>query len=60
MKLEGQGVPAGTLEEERERLAEELLRRPRGYGTGCERSRPIEKEMRRRSLYKYYSERKWA
>jgi predicted DNA-binding mobile mystery protein A len=29
MKLEGQGVPAGTLEEERERLAEELLRRPR-------------------------------
>jgi hypothetical protein len=60
MKLEGQGVPAGTLEEERERLAEELLRRPRGYGTSCERSRPIEKEMRRRSLYKYYSERKWA
>ena len=31
-----------------------------GYGTDRERSRPIEKEMRRRSLYKYYSERKWA
>jgi hypothetical protein len=29
MRLEDQGVPAGTLEEERERLAEELLRHPR-------------------------------
>jgi hypothetical protein len=28
-KAGGSGVPAGTLEEERERLAEELLRRPR-------------------------------
>jgi hypothetical protein len=56
----GSSVPAGTLEEERERLAEELLRRPRRLWTSCERSRLIEKEMRRRSLFKYYSERKWA
>jgi hypothetical protein len=29
MRLEDQGVPAGTLEEERERLAEDFLRHPR-------------------------------
>jgi hypothetical protein len=41
-------------------LGRRIVAAPVVYGTSRKRSRPIVKEMRRRSLYKYYSERQWA
>jgi hypothetical protein len=60
MKLEGQACRPERWKKSGNGWLKNCCGVRAGYGTSCERSRLIEKEMRRRSLYKYYSERKWA
>jgi hypothetical protein len=56
MKLEGQACRPERWKKSGNGWLKNCCGVRAGNGTSCERSRLIEKEMRRRSLYKYYSE----